>query len=87
MGNCFLEKTEAFFKTLPDNKDLPEALRSLTLEDPDGIRELALKLMPPKGEERHEFLRQIFDLSSNFCPIPLEPEERLDAIHRILREH
>ena len=84
MGESFATTVHDYFMTLPDRQDLGTALGKLSLADPDGIRELALKRMPPKGPERIEFLRMVFDLSSNFCALQLSPEERLRQIQEML---
>src|SRR3989344_1114579 len=80
MGGSFASEVEAFFQTLPDNKDIEVALAELSLDEPDAIRELALRFMPPKGEERDKYFDAVFDLSSNFCPLKITPEERVSRI-------
>ena len=80
MGEAFGIKVYEFFQTLPDNKDVQVALAEITLDDPDAIRELALRFMPPKGEQRKEFFSAVFDLSSNFCPLRITEEERIRRI-------
>ncbi len=85
MGEEFAGTVEDFFNTFLDKLEIDEAIDKLMIEDPDGIRELALKCMPPKGDVRQKFLSEIFDLSSNFCPLPLNSEERLSRIKQLLR--
>lgn len=84
LGREFMKKVETYFNSLPDHGDLEKALKKMTLEDPDGIRELALRCMPPKGETRDRFLFRIFSLSSNFCPEKLNEVERLAEIRKML---
>src|SRR3989344_2342089 len=80
MGEAFSEKVRDFFQTLPDHKEIEVALTELTLDSPDAIRELALRFMPPAGEARKKYFSQVFDLSSNFCPLKITAEERVDRI-------
>lgn len=86
MGGAFANKVRTFFRTLPDNKDVEVALKELTLDDPDSIRELALRFMPPKGEKRDEYFSNVFDLSSNFCPLPITAEERMGRIRDLFAQ-
>jgi hypothetical protein len=81
MGEAFGGGVRNFFQALPDNKELSVALAELTLDNPDAIRELALRFMPPRGEARTKFFHQVFDLSSNFCPLKITAEERMSRIH------
>lgn len=83
MGEVFRDQISNFFRTLPDNKDPGVALAELTLKDPDAIRELAMRFMPPKGEARDKFLSDIFDLSSNFCPLKISAEARIARIREL----
>lgn len=84
MGKEFGAITKDYFQTFLDHMELSEAVEKLTLKDPDGIRELALKFMPEKGKRRTEYLETIFDLSSNFCPIKISEEERISRICNLL---
>jgi hypothetical protein len=77
MGEVFGRCVQDFFRTLPDNKDVSVALEEMTLIDPDAIRELALRFMPPRGEARDQYLSKVFDLSSNFCPLKITAAERV----------
>lgn len=83
MGKSFTLEVKAFFETFPDHLPLQDALGLLSLDNPDAIREIALKLMPPKGLERDSFLREIFNLSSNYCPYNLSPARRLEKIQEL----
>lgn len=84
LGSEFAKKTKDFFETFPDHTGtLDLAFSMLKIKDTDGIRELALRLMPHPGKNRESFLNDIFELSSNFCPIKLSPDERLTRIKRI----
>ncbi len=87
MGKEFSAKLYTFFQTLPDNKDLEVALAELSLDDPDAVRELALRFMPPKGIERDRFFSTVFDLSSNFCPLPITAEERMSRIRDLFAKN
>ncbi|MEI7765483.1 MAG: hypothetical protein WCI93_02750 [bacterium] len=87
LGNSFSNKTEEFFQTFLDHMSIERAFEKISLDDPDGIRELALKFMPPKGKSREDFLREIFNLSSNFCPYKITKEERIDIILELLSVH
>ena len=80
MGEAFGQKVQGYFRTLPDNQDIQVALAKLDLEDPDAIRELALRFMPPQSGARMKYFSQIFDLSSNFCPLKITDEERVSRI-------
>jgi len=81
MGEVFGRRVQDFFQTLPDNQEVGRALAKLSLDDPDTVRELALRFMPPRGETRDQFLSTVFDLSSNFCPLKITAEERMSRIH------
>lgn len=83
MGTTFSRQVRDFFNSLPDNKDVEVALSELSLDDPDAVRELALRFMPPKGEERTRYFETIFDLSSRFCPLQITAEERLVRIREL----
>jgi hypothetical protein len=83
MGSSFAEEVADFFMTLPDNKNIQTALSELTLEDPDAVRELALRFMPARGEERDKFFSSVFDLSSNFCPLKITSEERIARLRSL----
>lgn len=87
MGEKFYNQVHTFFQTLPDHMEISEALKHLTLDDPDGIRELAIKVMPSAGTGRGRFLNEIFELSSHFCPINITPKERLDRIHNLFQRY
>lgn len=84
MGTAFGFQVREMFYNLPDHKNLEVALGEITLEDPDGIREVALRVMPPSGEARVHFLTEIFNLSSHFCPIKMTDECRLGRIRDLL---
>ncbi len=84
MGDEFANVTADFFANLPDHFSIQQGIEKVSLDDPDGIREVALNCQPPKGE-RQDFLRIIFDLSSNFCPYNITDEVRIDLIRDILK--
>lgn len=87
MGQEFADKVNVFFQTFPDHMEISDAFTQLSLDDPDGIRELAIKLMPSKGKERNEFLKEIFELSSHFGPLAgLTKEERLNRIQNLFKK-
>ena len=83
MGKDFGQRVQKFFQGLPDNLEPGVALSRMTLSDPDAIRELALRFMPPKGESRDKYFSEVFDLSSNFCPLKITPAERLSRLHTL----
>jgi len=83
MGKSFGRRVHEFFQTLPDNKDVSVALSELSLEDPDSIRELALRFMPTKGKDRADYFSKVFDLSSNFCPFKITAEEKIQRLHEL----
>lgn len=83
MSEEFSSNVEHFFKALPSNNDYEKALAELTLDDPDAIRELALRFMPQHREARDEYLSSIFDLSSKYCLLKLTDEERLQRIREL----
>lgn len=85
LGIEFYEKARDFFNTFPDHMKIEDALKQISLSDPDGIRELALNLKPKKGTGQTDFFRQIFDLSSNFCPGNLSKKERMSRIKKLLK--
>lgn len=83
MGKEFCSNVEHFFKALPSNNGYKKALAELTLDDPDAIRELALRFMPQQRETRDAYLSTIFDLSSKYCLLKLTDEERLQRIREL----
>ena len=82
MGTTFGEQVQQFFQTLPDNKDPEVALTELTLDDPDAIRELALRFIPGCWGAT-KYFSQVFDLSSNFCPLKITAEERIARLREL----
>lgn len=83
VGGNYQADIADFFQTLPDNKEERVALAELSLDDPDAIRELALRFMPPKGPARDAYFSKVFDLSSNFCPLQITADERLNRIREL----
>jgi hypothetical protein len=83
MGEKFGRQVRDFFQTLPDNKPTEVALRELTLDDPDAIRELALRFMPRCWGGQAKFFSTVFDLSSNFCPLKITTEERIARLREL----
>lgn len=83
MGDVFGRQARDFFQTLPDSKDIGVALAEISLDDPDAIRELALRFMPPKGDARAKYFSRVFDLSSHFCPLKLAAPERIARIREL----
>ncbi len=86
MGDNFYFSIADFFANLPDKLPSEEALEIITLDDPDGIREVAIKFMPPKGDDRSEFIREIFNLSSNYCPYQLNPLQRMQQVRNLINQ-
>lgn len=84
MGGAFERQVRDFFQTLPDNKEEKQALNELSLSDPDAIRELALRFMPPRGEARDKYFSEVFDLSSHFCPLKMTVSERMTRLRELL---
>lgn len=88
LGQNFFQEMVEFFNSLPDHiEDKQLALDTMSLDDPDGIRELALRFKPPKGGGRTEYFNEVFDLSSNFCPYDLSESERLNRIRDLFLKH
>lgn len=83
MGRSFALDVESFFNTFLDKLEISDALEKISLQDPDGIREVAIKVMPPPGEQRSSFLRDVFDLSSNFYPHEISDEEKITIIRNL----
>jgi hypothetical protein len=83
VGKTFGDQVQQFFQTLPDNKPVEVALAELTLDDPDAIRELALRFMPRCGEAHAKYFSAVFDLSSNFCPLQITAEERIARLREL----
>ncbi len=83
MGETFGKQVADFFQNLPGNQKIDQALAELSLDDPEAIRELALRFMPPRGETRKQYFSQIFDLSSHFCPLKITDEERVSRIRKL----
>lgn len=83
MGDTFGTQAENLFKTFLDHKDTTQALEEISLDDPDAIRELALRFMPPKGDARKKYFSVVFDLSSHFCPLKLTEVERISRIRAL----
>ncbi len=83
LGKNFGQQVRNFFQTLPDNKEVGVALAELTLSDPDAIRELALRFMPPKGEVRDKYFSEVFDLSSHFCPLKMTAGQRIVRLREL----
>lgn len=83
MGEDFAHEIENFFAGFLDKVPLGEAINLISLSDPDGIREVAIKYVP-FDENRKKNLTEIFNLSSSYCPYNLNPEERLEKIKKIL---
>lgn len=86
MGESYGRHVREFFRTLPDNKEVDVALAELSLDDPDAIRELALRFMPLRGKARDEYFNTVFDLSSNFCPLEITDQERLSRLRGLFAE-
>ncbi len=84
LGYELAAKAKNFFTTFLDHLEVNDAFDQLNLNDPDGIRELALKLIPSNGD-RKIFLKEIFNLSSNFCPYNLTKKERMDKIKILMQ--
>lgn len=84
IGRNFADEVSEFFQKLPDHLPINEALDLINLEEPDAIREIALK-RAPTGEKRYKFLSEIFDLSSSYCPYKITDGERIDRIRNLLK--
>ena len=86
VGADFGRKARDLFSTFADKQNPVAAVAGMTLEDPDAIRELALRFMPPRGEMRDQYFETIFDLSSHFCPLKITEEERIRRIRELFAQ-
>jgi hypothetical protein len=84
LGGNFCIDLENYFLNLPHNSN-GESIESIKRLDTDSIREIGLK----KAKElspgyRREFLENIFELSSSFCPLKISSDERVSKLMKLL---
>ncbi len=87
LGQKICDESKKFFDSFLDKRKIEEAIDLINLDDPDSIREVALRIMPKKGTGQTIFFQEIFNLSSNFCPLNISSDEKLERIKELFLLH
>ncbi len=93
MGGAFFAEVYELFNSLQDvsilSRTKPEVLQIIerNLGDTDSIREIALRLIPHRTQNRKEELKKVFDLSSDFSAYNIPKSERLPQLRTLLLKY